>query len=120
MLTDVRLFYYPDQTFRTDVLQMINPAATIVFDLFLIGAAAAVIGSMVKEYLDSRTLRVGRGRPWEGTGVETHPRAVRAPRQRIGAVRAPRRRAVPRPATGLPPAAITRSRAKPRDMAQVI
>jgi len=38
---------------------MVNPVITLLFDLFLIGAAAGIIASMVAEYLASRRPSVG-------------------------------------------------------------
>lgn len=49
---------------------MVNPVLTIIFDLFLIGSALALVSAMVAEYLASREPHVGS------------VRAARAPRQR--------------------------------------
>jgi len=47
---------------------MVNPVLTIIFDLFLIGSALALISAMATEYLVSREPHVGS------------TRAARAPR----------------------------------------
>ena len=39
---------------------MIHPLATLLFDLFLIGAAASILSAMAFEYLASRSPAVGR------------------------------------------------------------
>ncbi len=44
---------------------MVNPILTVLFDLFLIGSAIAIIAAMVQEYFDSRTPSIG------GTGAAT-------------------------------------------------
>jgi hypothetical protein len=49
---------------------MVNPVLTVIFDLFLIGSALALISAMATEYLASREPHVGT------------TRAARAPRQR--------------------------------------
>lgn len=49
---------------------MVNPVLTIIFDLFLIGSALALISAMATEYLVSREPHVGS------------TRAARVPRQR--------------------------------------
>jgi hypothetical protein len=49
---------------------MVNPVLTIIFDLFLIGSALALISAMATEYLVSREPHVGS------------PRAARVPRPR--------------------------------------
>ena len=67
---------------------MVNPAFTILFDIFLIGSAIAVSTAMAAEYLLAREPHVGT----------THPRrtvATRTSRRRatIQRMPAPRRRA---------------------------
>lgn len=49
---------------------MVNPVLTIIFDLFLIGSALALISAMATEYFVSREPYVGS------------TRAARVPRQR--------------------------------------
>lgn len=99
---------------------MVNPALTIVFDLFLIGAATAVIASMVKEYLDSRSPSVGRGRPETATVLEVHARTVPAPLHSVGASGSrTRQTALRRPHAGRAPGTL-RSRTRARNMAHVI
>ena len=39
---------------------MVNPLLTVLFDLFLVGAAIAIIAAMVDEYFSSRTPAIGR------------------------------------------------------------
>jgi len=41
---------------------MVNPVLTIIFDLFLIGSALALISAMATEYLVSREPHVGSTR----------------------------------------------------------
>lgn len=58
---------------------MVNPVLTILFDLFLIGSALALISAMATEYLASRQPHVGstraarlaRPRPATRRGAET-------------------------------------------------
>jgi len=38
---------------------MVNPVLTLLFDLFLVGSAVAIIAAMVQEYLGSRRPSVG-------------------------------------------------------------
>jgi hypothetical protein len=38
---------------------MVNPVLTLLFDLFLVGSAVAIIAAMVQEYLASRRPSVG-------------------------------------------------------------
>lgn len=38
---------------------MVNPLLTLLFDLFLIGGALAIVAAMVQEYMRSRTPSVG-------------------------------------------------------------
>jgi hypothetical protein len=42
---------------------MVNPMLTVLFNLFLVGSAVAIIAAMVQEYFDSRTPSVGGKRP---------------------------------------------------------
>ena len=42
---------------------MVHPALTIVFDLFLIGSAAAIIAAMVAEHRLHRTPSIGMAHP---------------------------------------------------------
>lgn len=65
---------------------MVNPALTILFDVFIIGSALGVLGYMAAEYLQSRQPTVGR-------------RQAPAPRQAI----VQRRRASAAPAGSLSP-----------------
>ena len=46
-------------SFETDVLKMVNPLATIVFDLFLIGTLGTVAAAMLREHLAGRATRIG-------------------------------------------------------------
>ena len=39
---------------------MVNPLLTLLVDLVLIGTALFVIGTMIREYLESKTPAVGR------------------------------------------------------------
>ena len=57
---------------------MVHPVLTVLFDLFLIGSALAVIAAMVSEYVRSRTPSVG-SRPPRLTelGDRYHPRPRR-------------------------------------------
>lgn len=48
---------------------MVNPLLTIVFDLFLVGSAIAIVAAMVQEYFDSRTPSIGGTR---STGIPAH------------------------------------------------
>ncbi len=120
VLTCVRLFYYPDGTFRTDVLTMVNPALTVAFQIFLVVAASVVIGSMIKEYMDGRAALVGRRRRVGMSAAETHPRAIAAPQLRVGSVNGRRRQTALRPSPAAHAGHLVRSRAKRRSMAQVI
>ena len=38
---------------------MVNPMLTVLFNLFLVGSAVAILAAMVQEYFDSRTPSVG-------------------------------------------------------------
>ena len=38
---------------------MVNPLLTILFDLFLVGSAVAIVAAMIQEYFDSRTPSIG-------------------------------------------------------------
>ena len=40
---------------------MVNPVLSVLFNLFLVGTALAVITAMIQEYLESRRPSVGRG-----------------------------------------------------------
>ena len=46
-------------SFETDVLKMVNPLATIVFDLFLVGTIGTVAVAMLREHLASRDAQIG-------------------------------------------------------------
>ena len=52
---------------------MVNPILTILFDLFLVGSAIAIIAAMTQEYFDSRGASIGGNRS-----------ASAAPRERQG------------------------------------
>lgn len=67
---------------------MVNPALTILFDLFLIGSAIAISAAMAAEYFTTRQPHVGTTRP-------RPPLATRTPRRRATMHRlpAPRRAA---------------------------
>jgi len=67
---------------------MVNPALTILFDLFLIGSAVAITAAMAAEYLVSRE-------PHVGTSRTKPPAATRTARRRATVHRLPaaRRRA---------------------------
>jgi hypothetical protein len=67
---------------------MVNPALTILFDLFLIGSAVAITLAMATEYFVSRQPHIGTSRP-------KPPVATRTPRKRATIHRMPahRRRA---------------------------
>ena len=53
---------------------MVNPVLTLLFDLFLVGSAVAIIAAMVQEHLGSRRPSVG------GRMEPTLPRKRRDPR----------------------------------------
>ncbi len=67
---------------------MVNPILTVLFDLFLIGSALAIIAAMVQEYVDSRTPSIG------GTGIANSPATV--PRGRVAQTSQIRRRQLKR------------------------
>ncbi len=50
---------------------MVNPVLTLLFNLFLVGAALTVIAAMAQEYLESRTPSVG-GRSGQVDGLTEH------------------------------------------------
>lgn len=41
---------------------MVNPVLTVLFNLFLVGSAIAILAAMLQECLDSRKPSVGGGR----------------------------------------------------------
>lgn len=45
--------------YETDVLKMVNPLLTVIFDLFLIGSAVAIVTGMVLEFRASKGVSVG-------------------------------------------------------------
>lgn len=60
---------------------MVNPVLTILFDLFLVGSALAIVAGMVNEYRASRTLAVGGGarrRTVRPVALRAHRRLDRA------------------------------------------
>ena len=63
---------------------MIHPLATLLFDLFLIGAAASILSAMAFEYLASRGPAVGRRgfASRSSVAVSSHRRAGIAARNR--------------------------------------
>ena len=52
---------------------MVNPLLTVIFDLFLLGSAVAVVAAMVQEYFDSRAPSVG-GAQSPGRNQRERPR----------------------------------------------
>ncbi len=61
---------------------MIHPLATLLFDLFLIGAAASILSAMAFEYLASRGPAVGRRRFASRPAGASHRRPGTAARHR--------------------------------------
>lgn len=68
---------------------MVNPVLTILFDLFLIGSALALISAMTTEYLVSRQPHVGSAR----AARLTRPRTPARRRAETLEIRVVRRRA---------------------------
>jgi hypothetical protein len=56
---------------------MVNPLLTVLFNLFLVGSALAVLAAMIQEYLDSRRPAIGgraTARGGEATAVQLRQR----------------------------------------------
>ena len=69
---------------------MVNPVATLVFDVFLVGTAGLVVAAMVQEYLSQRDPCVGVTRRARRTATRpAHP--VRKPARHFSPAQ-PRRR----------------------------
>ena len=64
---------------------MVNPALTLLFDLYLVGSALAVSAAMAAEYLVTREPHVGTSRP-------KPPVATRTVRRRATVHRMPAQR----------------------------
>lgn len=75
---------------------MVNPLLTVIFDLFLIGSALAIVAAMVGEAITNRPPSVGRAgaRSRQSTAqVAFRSRHLGDRRSRARAVRPPRRTA---------------------------
>ena len=55
---------------------MINPVLTIIFDLFLVGSAIAIVAAMMQEYFDSRAPSIGGTRSAGSAPRETKGTAL--------------------------------------------
>src|SRR5690606_25978781 len=66
---------YGQGTFRTDVLAMVNPFLTLVFDIAVIGAAACILAAIYQEHRASRSRVAGR-RPVAAFRAPARPRSV--------------------------------------------
>ena len=62
---------------------MVNPLITVLFDLFLIGSAVAIVAAMVSEHLSGRTPNIGEWRRRRATTIAPRQKIVLA-RQRRG------------------------------------
>ncbi len=67
---------------------MVHPVLTVVFDIFLIGSAAAIISAMVAEHRQHRSGAVGNAHPQRT--IRSRPTQVRTYQR--GQVAASRRR----------------------------
>jgi hypothetical protein len=61
---------------------MANPLLTVLFNLFLVGSALAIVAAMIQEYLESRVPSVGSDRPGSPRSGEPDPTALRVPQRR--------------------------------------